>query len=87
MFAESHDGSEVVAEVLSIEGEESPELGDEGQAAPSGERIPVDPFIAVLEPEGRARPAEDGPKDGVAFIDIGLVDSWPDRVSGRAASP
>ncbi|MEJ6581640.1 MAG: hypothetical protein QNL33_13065 [Akkermansiaceae bacterium] len=59
------------------EGEESPELGDEGQAAPSGERIPVDPFIAFLEPEDRARPAENGAENGVAFIDLGLVDSWP----------
>lgn len=44
-----------------------------------------DPVIAVLESESSAGSAENGAKNGVAFIDIGFVDSLPNGVSGGAS--
>jgi hypothetical protein len=37
-----------------FEDEKSPKLSDQREAASSGERIPVDPIIAVLEPQCRS---------------------------------
>ena len=82
---EAHAAGGEVGFAAGFEDEKSPELGDEGQATASGKRVPVDPVIAVLEPESGARPTEDGAKNGVTFIEIGLVDPLPDGVSGGSA--
>jgi len=81
---EAHAAGGEVGFAAGFEDEKSPELGDEGQATASGKRVPVDPVIAVLEPKSGARPTEDGAKNGVAFIAIGLVDTLPDGVSSGA---
>lgn len=69
-----------------FEHHESSELGDQGKAASSGERIPSDPFIAVLEPECCSRPAQNSAQYGVVFIGIGLVNPLPNGVSSGPPS-
>lgn len=47
-----------------IDHKETAQLGDQGQAARPGERVPVDPFVAVLEAQGLPGPVERGTKHG-----------------------
>jgi hypothetical protein len=83
--AEPHAAGGEVGFAPGFQDEKSSELGDEWQAASSGERIPVDPFIAILEPQSRSRPAQHGAKHRVAVIRTGLVNPLPDGVSSGSS--
>ena len=65
--------------------EEPPQLGDEGKSASPGERIPAYPFVAVLEAQGRPRPAKHGTKHRITLVRTGLVNPLPDGVAGGSA--
>jgi len=81
----AHAAGGEVGLAAGFQDEKSPQLGDKGQAGSSGERIPVDPIIAVFESQSRPRPAKDGTKHGEVILGIGLVNALPDGVSGGSS--
>lgn len=82
---EAHAAGGEVELALRIEDEEAAQLGDQRKTAGAGERIPIDPFVAVFDPESGSRPAEHGAKDGIVLIGAGSVDALPDGVSSGAS--
>lgn len=56
--SEAHAAGGEVGLASGVEDEEAAKLGDQGQTVGAGERIPVDPFVAVFEPQSSSGPAK-----------------------------
>jgi len=82
---EAHAAGGEVGLALGVEDEEAAKLGHQGETVGAGERIPVDPFVAVFEPESGSRPAKHGAKDGKVLVGAGAVDALPDGVASGAS--
>ena len=60
---------------------EAAQLDDEGEAVGTGDRIPAEPCVAVLEPHGRPAPAEHRDKLLKTALRVAFVNALPEDVT------